>query len=155
MTSDENPAALRIGEVARLTGTTPRTIRYYEEIGLLPGGEDRTRGAHRTYTEADVERLQEVLRLKDLLGLSLEELGELMTAEEARAALRSEWRSGVEDPVRQRQILEESLSYIDRQLALVRRRRDEIAKLEDELATQRRRVRDRLRTLKTDVGSRS
>jgi DNA-binding transcriptional MerR regulator len=155
MTSDELPAALRIGEVARLTGTTPRTIRYYEEIGLLPGGEGRTRGAHRTYTETDVERLQEVLRLKDLLGLSLEELGELMTAEEARAALRREWRSGVEDPVRQRQILEESLSYIDRQLALVRRRRDEIAKLEDELATRRRRVRDRLRSLKADVGSRS
>jgi hypothetical protein len=82
--------------------------------------------------------------------LSLEEPRELMTAEEARAALRREWRSGVEDPVRRRQILEESLSYIDRQLVLVRRRRDEIAKLEDELASRRRRVRDRLRSLQAD-----
>ena len=47
--------ALRIGEVAELTGTTPRTIRYYEEIGLLPGAADRTQGRHRSYTEADVE----------------------------------------------------------------------------------------------------
>jgi MerR family transcriptional regulator, repressor of the yfmOP operon len=141
--------ALRIGEVARLTGTTPRTIRYHEEIGLLPG-RDRVPGAHRAYREEDVERLQEVLRLRDLLGLSLEEPRELMTAEEARAALRREWRSGVEDPVRRRQILEESLSYIDRQLVLVRRRRDEIAKLEDELASRRRRVRDRLRSLQAD-----
>jgi hypothetical protein len=82
--------------------------------------------------------------------LSLEEPRELMTAEEARAALRREWRSGVEDPVRRRQILEESLSYIDRQLVLVRRRRDEIAKLEDELASRRRCVRDRLRSLQAD-----
>ena len=40
---------LRIGEVAKLTGTTPRTIRYYEEIGLLPAAGDREPGAHRTY----------------------------------------------------------------------------------------------------------
>jgi len=137
----------RIGDLAKLTDTTPRTIRYYEEIGLLPGAEGRARGSHRTYREEDVERLQEVLRLKDLLALTLEELRELMAAEEARAALRREWRSGVEDPVRNRQILEESLSYIDRQLVLVRRRRDEIARLEKELTTRRRRVRDRLRSL--------
>ena len=155
MSTRDDREVLRIGDVALLAGTTPRTIRYYEEIGLLPGAEDRARGAHRTYREDDVERLQEVLRLKDLLGLPLEELSELMAAEEARAALRREWRSGVDDPARQRQILEESLSHIDRQLALVRRRRDEIAKLEDDLAARRRRVRDRLRGLKTDVGSRS
>jgi DNA-binding transcriptional MerR regulator len=154
MTAAERPAALRIGEVARLTGTTPRTIRYYEEIGLLPG-RDRVPGAHRAYREEDVERLQEVLRLKDLLGLSLDELGELMAAEDARAALRREWRSGVDDPIRQRQILEESLSYIDRQLLLVRRRRDEIASLEEELAGRRRRVRDRLRSLEADASART
>jgi DNA-binding transcriptional MerR regulator len=140
-------APLRIGDVARLTGTTPRTIRYYEEIGILPGARGRRSGAHRTYRPEDVERLQEALRLKDLLGVSLEEVRELMVAEEARAALRREWRSGVEDPVRRRQILEESLSYIDRQLALVRRRRDEIARLEEELTSRRRRVRDRMRSL--------
>jgi len=155
MNAADQREVLRIGDVARLTGTTPRTIRYYEEIGLLPDAADRARGAHRTYREEDVERLQEVLRLKDLLGLSLEELSELIAAETARAALRREWRSGVDDPVRQRQILEKSLSYIDRQLALVRRRRDEIAKLEEDLAARRRRVRDRLRGVKAEIGSRS
>jgi DNA-binding transcriptional MerR regulator len=140
---------LRIGEVARLTGTTPRTIRYYEEIGLLPVAAEREPGAHRTYAEVDVERLQELLRLKDLLGVSLEELNELVTAEDARAALRREWRSGVEDPVRRREILEEAVTHIDRQLELVRRRRDEIAELEGELGAKRRRMRDRLRELQT------
>jgi DNA-binding transcriptional MerR regulator len=137
---------LRIGEVARLAGTTPRTIRYYEEIGLLPVAAGRQPGAHRTYAEADVERLTELLRLKDLLGLSLEELKELVEAEGARAALRREWQGGVEDPVRRRQILEESLTHIARQLELVRRRREEIAKLEDELLARRKRVKALLRS---------
>jgi len=141
---------LRIGEVAKLAGTTPRTIRYYEEIGLLPIAGGREPGAHRTYAEADVERLTELLRLKDLLGLSLEELKELVEAEGARAELRREWRGGVEDPVRRRQILEQSLNYIARQLDLVRRRRDEIAMLEGELVGRRKRAQSLLRDMKAD-----
>ncbi|HEU4738535.1 MAG TPA: MerR family transcriptional regulator [Solirubrobacterales bacterium] len=136
---------LRIGEVAKLAGTTPRTIRYYEEIGLLPVAGGRQPGTHRTYAEADVERLTELLRLKDLLGLSLEELKELVEAEGARAELRREWQGGVEDPVRRRQILEQSLTYTARQLDLVRRRRDEIAKLEEELVSRRKRVKGLLK----------
>jgi DNA-binding transcriptional MerR regulator len=139
---------LRIGEVAKLAATTPRTIRYYEEIGLLPAAASRQPGAHRTYAEADVERLTELLRLKDLLGLSLEELKELVEAEGARAELRREWQDGVEDPVRRRQILEESLTYTARQLHLVRRRRDEIAKLEGELLQRRRRTQTLLREVR-------
>jgi DNA-binding transcriptional MerR regulator len=136
---------LRIGEVATLTGTTPRTIRYYEELGLLPGTDGRRPGSHRAYTQEQVDRLRELLRLKDLLGLSLEELRELQAAEEARAALRREWHGGIEDPVRRREVLEEALEHIDRQLALVRRRRDDIARLEGELGAVRRRVRGRMR----------
>jgi DNA-binding transcriptional MerR regulator len=138
---------LRIGDVAKLAGTTPRTIRYYEEIGLLPASSARERGAHRTYAEEDIERLADLLRLKDLLGLSLEELKQLVEAEDARASLRREWETGVENPVRRRQILDESLGHIGRQLDLVRRRRDEIAALEAELLSKRKRVRARLREL--------
>ena len=139
---------LRIGQVAERTGTTPRTIRYYEEIGLLPVALGREPGSHRLYDEADVERLRDVLRLKELLGVSLDELRELIAAENARAALREEWQSGVEDPVRRREILEEAVTHIGNQLELVRRRRDEIADLEAELVAKRRRLRDRLRELK-------
>lgn len=143
---------LRIGEVARLAGTTPRTIRYYEEIGLLPVAGGREPGAHRTYAEGDVERLTELLRLKELLGLSLEELKTVVEAEDARAALRREWHGGVEDPVRRREILEESLGHTARQLELVRRRRDQIAELESELVARRRRVQGLLRELAVPTG---
>jgi len=137
--------SLRIGEVAELTGTTPRTIRYYEELGLLAPSADRSPGAHRVYDQADVERLQDLLRLRRVLGLSLEELSELSAEEAARAARLKEWHDGVEDPVRRREILEEAMRYVELQLDLVRRRREELDELERELLAKRRRVRGRLR----------
>ncbi len=140
-------ASLRIGEVATRTGTTPRTIRYYEEIGLLPEPEERRSGAHRLYDETDVERLQEVLRLKELLGVSLDELRELVAAERARAALRTEWRSGTAGAARQREILEQALGYAERQLELLAHRREEITRLERELEDKRRLLRARLAEL--------
>jgi DNA-binding transcriptional MerR regulator len=136
--------ALRIGEVAKRVGTTPRTIRYYEEIGILPSEGDRESGRHRLYGERDVQRLSDALRLKELLGVSLDELKELMEAEEARAAIRDEWQHGEPDALRRRELLEQSLGHLDRQLALVRRRRVEIAALEGDLSATRRRVVRRL-----------
>ena len=138
---------LRIGEVAERTGVTPRTIRYYEEIGLLPRSGSREPGAHRLYDDADVERLAELLELKSLLGISLDELREIAATETARAGLRREWHGGIEDPVRRREVLEQADSHLDRQLELVRGRRDAIVKLEADLVARRRRVRDRLREL--------
>jgi MerR family transcriptional regulator, repressor of the yfmOP operon len=136
--------ALRIGEVAERVGVTPRTIRYYEELGLLGSGAEREKGAHRTYAETDVVRLQELIRLRDLLGLTLEELVELAEAEEARAALRGRWEEDPSDEERLR-IVEEAIPHVERQLALVRNRRatlDEFAAdLEQKLARLRRRRR--------------
>jgi DNA-binding transcriptional MerR regulator len=144
--TDTTSELLRIGEVARLVETTPRTIRYYEEIGLLPASAERESGRHRLYTEGDVERLRELLRLKDLLGVSLEELKQLAEAESARAALRDEWRHGGQE-TRPREILEEALAHIARQLALVRGRRAQLEGLEGELAARRRQLRERLRRM--------
>ncbi len=135
---------LRIGDIAREAGTTTRTIRYYEEIGLLPQAEGRSRGAHRVYTQSDVERLREVVQLKELLGVSLDELKTLVEAEDARAALRAEWEAGA-DAARKRPLLEEALGYLDAQLDLLSARREAIQQLESELQTRKRRVQKRLR----------
>jgi DNA-binding transcriptional MerR regulator len=138
---------LRIGEVAELSGTTPRTIRYYEEIGLLPGADNRVQGQHRCYRQQDVERIRETVRLRDLLGLSLEQLSKLLQAEAARAELRQEFQQ-TDDPETQRRILESAMVHIDTQLALVRDRRRELQQLEHELAEKRRSVQRRVRELK-------
>jgi DNA-binding transcriptional MerR regulator len=122
--TDEN--AYRIGEVAERVGVTTRTIRYYEELGLLGGDTDRPKGAHRLYSEADISRLQELIRLRDLLGLSLEELIELAEAEDARAGLRNQWDKGPSDAERLRIVLE-ATPLVERQLALVRARQKTLA----------------------------
>jgi MerR family transcriptional regulator, repressor of the yfmOP operon len=137
---------LRIGELAELTGTTPRTIRYYEEIGLLPAPEEREQGKRRLYAESDVERLQELIRLRDLLNLSLDELSQLVAAEAARAELRREFAEA-EDPDERRQLLDQALEHICTQLKLVRGRKQELERLERELVARQRRVRGRLREL--------
>lgn len=140
-------AALRIGDVARLVGTTARTIRYYEEIGLLGETDGRPSGGHRVYSAAEVEHLREVMRLRELLGVSLDELKTLVEAEEARKVLRAEMEAGVENPLRLRSLLEEALGHLDRQLVLVRRRADELHGLESDLETRRQRVKVRIRAL--------
>lgn len=134
---------MRIGEVAELTGTTPRTIRYYEEIGLLGREPAREQGKHRAYTQADVERVKEVLRLRDLLGLSLEQLSQLVDAETARAEIRRELETA-EDPAHRRALREQALTHIGNQLDLVRKRLTELKALERELSAKQRLVRERL-----------
>jgi DNA-binding transcriptional MerR regulator len=144
-TDSQAPAAgLRIGEVARIVGTTPRTIRYYEEIGLLPAGGERAAGRHRLYAPEDVDRLREALRFKTLLGVSLEELKQLLEAEEARGALRDEWHHGNPGAQRRRVILDQLLGHVERQLELLAGRRAEIARLERELGAKREKIRARI-----------
>ena len=134
---------MRIGEVAERAGVTTRTIRYYEERGLLGTHPERTKGEHRSYTEADVARLQELIRLRDLLGLSLEELVGIAEAEEARAALRGQWHETTSEERRAR-IVEAAIPLVERQLDLVRSRQEKLAafaaELEEKLASLKQRI---------------
>lgn len=66
---------VQIGELAKSLGITTRTIRYYEEIGLM-GKTGRPDGSTRTYNEDDILRLKFILKLKNL-GISLKEIEEL------------------------------------------------------------------------------
>ena len=136
---------MRIGALAKAAGTTVRTVRYYEEIGLLPS-DAREAGAHREYGEEDVERLRELLRLKGLLGLSLDELREVMVGEEARAARRRAWDE-TSDAQARRRILDEGLAHTDLLLELVRRHRAELETFEAELRERRQRQAHLLREL--------
>lgn len=74
----------QIGEVAERTGLSLRTIRYYEEMGLVvPSG--RTAGGFRLYTDEDIDRLELVKRLK-VLDLSLESTSDMLAARDLLAA---------------------------------------------------------------------
>ncbi len=67
---------MRIGELAEKAGVTPRTIRYYENLGLLKPSEREGKG-FRYYTEAELARLHKIDALQSL-GLSLEEIGSIL-----------------------------------------------------------------------------
>jgi DNA-binding transcriptional MerR regulator len=68
---------MQIGEVADRTGLSLRTIRYYEEVGLVVPSA-RSQGGFRLYTQPDIDRLHVVKRMKPL-GFQLEEMRELLT----------------------------------------------------------------------------
>ncbi|MBQ0866183.1 MerR family transcriptional regulator [Streptomyces smyrnaeus] len=75
---------MQIGEVAERTGLSLRTIRHYEEVGLvIPSA--RSKGGFRLYTEADVERLMVIRRMKPL-DFSLEEMRDLLEITDRIAA---------------------------------------------------------------------
>lgn len=76
-TTVTSETTMHIGAVAERTGLSLRTLRHYDEVGLLrPSG--RTDGGFRLYTEADVERLLLIRRMKPL-GFTLEEMADLLT----------------------------------------------------------------------------
>lgn len=133
--SRRRPGTLRIGELATRTGLTAPTIRYYEHLGLLPGGL-RPRRSHRIYTEADVERLELLRRLRDLLGVSLAELQEIAAAEEASTALPARLNNATSAAERL-QLVDEALRQADSVLHRVRARAVELAQLEQLLAERR------------------
>lgn len=69
--------ALKVGELARRTGLTVRTLHHYDEIGLVKPSQ-HTESGHRLYTAADIARLQQVRSLRQL-GFSLDEVRDCMT----------------------------------------------------------------------------
>src|SRR6266436_1841825 len=82
---------LRIQEVSAALGLTTRTLRYYEELGLLKPAA-RSEGDYRLYDEDDLERLRFIKGLRDDAGFSLAEIGQLLEDERARARISARFR---------------------------------------------------------------
>ncbi len=100
---------LRIGEAAARVGVSSRTLRYYEELGLLtPSG--RTPGGARRYTDDDIARLEHIRELQELMGFNLDEILAVMRIEDRLAKLRAEWQAG-RPPERRAEIIEEALRH--------------------------------------------
>ena len=76
-----------IEQVSARTGLTKRTLRYYEEVGLLPPT-GRTEGNYRRYNEEDIERLERIKKLRDLLGFTLADIRKLLNAEDEREQIK-------------------------------------------------------------------
>jgi DNA-binding transcriptional MerR regulator len=122
--TEDAPRPHRIGEVAARLGVSTRTLRYYEELGLLdPTG--RTSGGSRRYSERDVARLRRILELRDVIGFELDRISLIIRAESRLEELRDLYRSGT-SPQRRAEIIaeasainEELRSHVSEKLAIL------------------------------------
>ena len=126
------PAIYRIGELAAKVGLTERTIRYYEERGLLESVK-RLDGGQRMYTDDDVRRLKFIQKLK-VLGLSLAEMQELET-------LYGRHHTNAK-------VLPRLIELLDAHLTTVSERLGELTALRDEIRSYRQHVTKRLEELR-------
>ncbi len=82
--STQTQSTMHIGDLAEATGLSLRTIRHYDEIGLLPAT-TRSEGGFRIYTDEDLQRML-VIRSMKPLGFTLEEMAELLDTVDTLAA---------------------------------------------------------------------
>jgi DNA-binding transcriptional MerR regulator len=123
---------LQIGEAAERASLTQRTLRYYEEKGLL-SPPSRMDGGFRLYTQDDMERIDRIKQLKELLGFSLAEIKEMLEAEDVRLQIKAEWRrdADAEEKAEKARVARE---VTIQQLALIDQKMEKMSTLRETLA---------------------
>jgi len=129
--SDTSEAYLQIGEVAERTGVTQRTLRFYEEKGLLRSP-TRMEGGFRLYSEDDVRRVKHIRRLQDLLGVTLAEIKEMVEAEEVLRELKAQYRPE-SDVSQKKQQLHEAIDVVTRQHGIVSQKAEQMSEMKAQL----------------------
>jgi len=143
-----SPDLLRIQEVASELGLTTRSIRYYEELGLLSPAA-RSEGDYRLYDASDVERLRFIKELRDDAGFALAEIGQLLEDEAARGRSREAFAQTV-DPHERRALIADSLGRADRQVGILGAKMERLGAMVR--AAEERRIRLRARLADLDAG---
>ncbi len=124
----------KIDEVAKECGLTKRSIRYYEEIGLISPPE-RSEGGFRLYSDSHIERLKKIMNVRDVLGFSLQEVQEYMAISEAFEEFRLQYRENKEKMnederknslLGAEEVLAQQLKMIDEKLKKMNDIRDEM-----------------------------
>lgn len=109
MLAEDDSTRYSVESVARELGITARTLRYYEELGLITPA-SRTPGGHRQYDQQAIDRLKNVIRLKNNVGFSLQEIREVLDAERSLELLKHDFRQGEHDDDSRARLLD---SYIE------------------------------------------
>ena len=146
---DAEPGPLRIGEVARLAEVTTRTLRYWEQIGLVaPSG--HLGSGQRLYSVVEVGRAIRIRELQVLLGLSLAEIRAVLDTDDVLDRLRSAYRQGARAD-RQQRLLAEAIVANER---LIGRLDDTLGRIE-EFRRERIGKGERLRARVAELGTRA
>ncbi len=124
-------AYLQIGEAAERAGVTQRTLRFYEERGLLKPP-SRLEGGFRLYSEDDVRRVEQIKRLKSLLGFTLAEIKDMVEADEVKMQIRANYRKDAAIPERRAQLLR-ARSVTEGQVAVIKQKFAALQEMKDTL----------------------
>jgi len=143
----------KIDDVAKACGLTKRTIRYYEEIGVMPSPQ-RTDGGTRLYSQDDIDYLKKVVRAKEVLGFSLQELHAYVATTDVLNEQRFDYQqtTEVKERIEKLSLMEATL---DGQLQLLEQKLQSIHAVQQELEELRRRVRTGLQTLQANARERN
>lgn len=134
----------KIDEVATECNLTKRTIRYYEEIGLLTP--QRSEGNTRLYTRDDIERLKKIISARDVLGFSLQELQRYIEVMEMLRGQRERYRN-ITDLQERRQQLQQIDITLGEQLEMMESKMNTIQSFKQEAEELRQQVREGLERL--------
>ncbi len=123
---------LQIGEAAARSEMTQRTLRYYEEKGLLRPP-TRMDGGFRLYSAEDMARLERIKELKELLGFSLADIKEMLEAEDVKMQIRAEWRKDADASEKApamrkaRELTKHQIDLIDQKMGKMSEMRNQLA----------------------------
>lgn len=120
---------LTIENMVKQLGITPRTLHYYEEIGLIQPV-CRTEGRHRLYDEKVMAKIKRILWLKEHLGLSLQEIRLILEAEESLEQLRESYRRETSDEEKTK-IVRESIEILEKQVKRIDEKMDQLGKMRE------------------------
>jgi DNA-binding transcriptional MerR regulator len=147
---DADEPYLQIGEVADRTGVTQRTLRFYEERGLLKPP-SRMDGGFRLYSENDVGRVSQIKRMQSLLGLTLAEIKEMVEAEEVREELNATYRP--DRPVEERiQRVIRRIEVTQRQFDIISTKLQAMGEMREDLESKLHRYREIVDELEKEKG---
>ncbi len=146
-TPTTTPPLLRIHEVAKDLGLTTRTIRYWEEMGLLDPVA-RSGGAYRLYAAADVARLRFIRSLREEAGFSLAEVGRLLEDRVAGEQRRAAYEATT-DPAERRRLLRAAIDAADRQLDTLRSKVERLEAMVESVDARRTELLAHLATLES------
>jgi DNA-binding transcriptional MerR regulator len=131
-----------IEQVATRTNLTKRTLRYYEELGLLQPAV-RTEGNYRRYSEQDIQRIEHIKKLRDLLDFPLNDIRALLEADDERDQIREANRQEtdvqrkIERLERADELIHQQLNLIEQKISGLTLMRDQfLERLEKHAATQ-------------------
>ncbi|WP_081979064.1 MerR family transcriptional regulator [Heyndrickxia ginsengihumi] len=120
----------QIDEVAKLCGLTKRTIRYYEEIGLLSPPE-RTNGGFRKYSAKHLERLHQIINAREVLGISLKEIQEFIAIREEINNQMTDLKQTVDTDIKHQKLLRFK-EVLDKQRMMIDRKMKKISEIKED-----------------------